>query len=348
MDKVVSKLELREKRVSIPSKEMNKTLIDLFKGVGCSEGVSSEVAAHLVDASLCGVESHGVMRAIQYIEQFKSGYIVCSSKPKLKEISGSIVEIDGDGGIGIPAMRLAFERAINLAEDNGISATAIKNVGHTGRHGAYAEIAANKGFLTILMGGGNREEWRQVAPHGGTEAKLPTNPWCIGIPGGFRGPVVLDFATSKIAGGWIYAAKSAGALLPIGCIIDKNGKPTRDPEDYFKGGAILPFGEHKGFGLALIGELIGSAMLGPVKAEANWFLICCKVSKYNGLGNINLISEQILSELRNCPTTREVEKIEIPGERERQHRKQSNGMIFLPKRTWEQIRTLKKNLSRVV
>ena len=342
MDKVVSKLELREKRVLIPSKEMSKTLIDIFKGVGCSEGISSEVAAHLVDASLCGVESHGVMRAIQYIEQFKSGYIVCSSKPKLKEISGSIVEIDGDGGIGIPAMRLAFERAINLAEDSGISATSIKNVGHTGRHGAYADIAANKGFLTILMGGGNREEWRQVAPHGGTEAKLPTNPWCIGIPGGSRGPVVLDFATSKIAGGWIYAAESAGALLPVGCIIDKNGKPTRDPVDYFNGGALLPSGEYKGFGLALIGELIGSAMLGPVKTEANWFLICCKVNKYNGVGDINLISEQILAELRNCPTTREVEKVEIPGERERQHRKQSNGMIFLPQRTWKQILSLKK------
>ena len=71
---------------------------------------------------------------------------------------------------------------------------------------------------------------------------LPTNPWCAGIPGGDRGPMVLDFATSKIAGGWIYAVRSAGALLPEGCVIDAEGNPTREPEDYFNGGAILPAG----------------------------------------------------------------------------------------------------------
>ena len=91
---------------------------------------------------------------------------------------------------------------------------------------------------------------------------LPTNPWCIGIPGGGRGPVILDFATSKIAGGWIYAAQSAGALLPEGCVIDAEGNPTRDPEEYFNGGAILPAGGHKGYALALVAELIGEGHVG--------------------------------------------------------------------------------------
>ena len=286
------------------------------------------------------MESHGVMRAIQYIEQFKSGYIVCSSKPKLKEISGSIVEIDGDGGIGIPAMRLAFERAINLAEDNGISATAIKNVGHTGRHGAYADIAANKGFLTILMGGGNREEWRQVAPHGGTEAKLPTNPWCIGIPGGFHGPVVLDFATSKIAGGWIYAAKSAGALLPTDCIIDSKGKPSRNPDDYFNQGAILPAGEQKGYALAVIAELIGEALLGPATTECNWLLITVKANQWRSESRFKVVAEEILNELRQSPTLPNVEKVEIPGEREREHRLLSKNKIAIPMKTWMEITKL--------
>ena len=132
--------------------------------------------------------------------------------------------------------------------------------------------------MTILISGGNRKDWSQVAPYGGIEGKLPTNPWCIGFPGGKNGSVVLDFATSKISGGLIYAAKSAGGLLPEGCIIDKKGNLTRNPDHYFDGGAILPFGKHKGFGLSLIAQLIAESMLGEIKKEANWLLITINTS----------------------------------------------------------------------
>ena len=159
-------------------------------------------------------------------------------------------------------------------------------------------------MLTLLIGGGNRQTWRQVAPHGGSKAMLPTNPWCVGIPGGVNGPVVLDFATSKIAGGWIYAAQSAGALLPEGCIIDRHGNPSRKPQDYFDGGAILPSGEHKGYALALMGELIGEAMLGPVSRECNWLLIGIDTRRFNAPGEMQRIAEEILAEMRDCPLPR--------------------------------------------
>ena len=98
-------------------------------------------------------------------------------------------------------MQLAFDTAIESAVETGMSVTAITNLGHTGRHGAFAEHAAETGMLSVLIGGGNRAVWQQVAPHGGAQAKLPTNPWCLGLSGGENGPFILDFATTTVAGG---------------------------------------------------------------------------------------------------------------------------------------------------
>ena len=344
MTETHSKLELKQQRIKINVKEAQFTIRSIFSSIGCTPRVAEQIAEHLIDSSLCGVESHGLMRALQYADQFKSGYIVCDAEPTLKKTANGGHVVDGGGGIGIPAMQVAFEKAMSLASETGISALAVKNVGHTGRCGAFADNAAGQGFLTILIGGGNRKKWRQVAPYGGARAMLPTNPWCIGMPGGLLGPIVLDFATSKIAGGWIYAAKSAGALLPAGCLIDKEGNPTRDPNDYFSGGAILPAGEHKGYGLALIAELIGEAMLGPVATEANWLLICIKTGLYNSHGLLTEISEEILNDMRLCPPAPGFLRVEIPGERERNHKQASDGIIAIPEPTWLQIKNLESSL----
>jgi LDH2 family malate/lactate/ureidoglycolate dehydrogenase len=339
-----SKLEFRGAHLGVAADDATARLAGIFRALGSIGDIAEEVAAHLVDANLCGVESHGVVRVLQYAQQFRSGYMRAGVEPSIKEAAAGRHEVDGQGGIGIPAMRMAFDEGCRLARGTGIAALAVRNVGHTGRHGAFAERAAEEEMLTFLMGGGNRKTWRQVAPHGGRKALLPTNPWCIGIPGGTRGPVVLDFATSKIAGGWIYAAHSAGALLPEGCVIDRHGHPTRNPEDYFAGGAILPSGEHKGYGLALMAELIAEAMLGPVTAEANWLLIVIDATRYRDTLGMAGTAEDILAELRDCPPAPGFASVDIPGERERDHRAMSGGKITVPEATWTQIGDLARSL----
>lgn len=333
----MSKLELTGKRVAVTPAQAREAICRILTACNCPEDITDEVAEHLIDSDLSGVESHGVMRILQYARQYKSGAMNPLGKAEIISIDQHFNAIDGGGGIGIPAMRLAFETALEETRQKGITCLPVRNVGHTGRHGAFAEKAAREGLLTLLIGGGNRKTWRQVAPYGGGRAMLPTNPWCVGIPGGKNGPVVMDFATSKIAGGWIYAAHAAGALLPEGCIIDQNGNPSRDPQDYFKGGAILPSGGHKGYALALMGEMIGEALLGPVTRECHWLLIGIDTTRFSPPETIQHRAEEILSELRECPPAAGHTKVEIPGEREAETRQRSAGQLALPEATWQNI-----------
>ncbi len=346
MADVPSKLELSGARVEVPATEAAAIVTEIFDRMGCRHETSVAICDHLIDANLCGMESHGVMRVMQYVERMRDGTMKINVRPEVRKTDTGATLIDGHMGSGIPAMHLAYETAMKLAGESGIAALSILNTGHTGRHGAFADDAAEKGYLTICTGGGNHRVHGQVAPFGGARGMLPTNPWCIGIPGGDRGPVVLDFATGRIAGGWIYAAQSAGALLPQDCVIDRDGNPTRDPADYFNGGAILPMGAHKGYALSLMAELIGEAMLGPSSPECNWFLIAIDTKKYRKPDALQAAAEDVLADLRNCPPAPGFDRVEIPGEREREQRQKSNGIIAVPQETWQQVLALSEAIKQ--
>lgn len=331
-----SKLILSESRVNVSLDDVREKSLSILIKAGCKKDYANKIIDHLIDSDLSGVESHGVVRTLQYLDEYQQGYLLPNVVPKLTKDSLTTINVDGQGGLGIPAIDMATEEGIAVAKSNGMCAVAIRNIGHTGRLGAFAQKAANRGFLFILCGGGARDKWRMVAPYGGKKALLPTNPWCLGIPGGLRGPVVLDCATSKIAGGWIKAARIANAKLPKGMIIDKNGLPTDNPNDFFSGGAILPKGEALGYGLATIGELICDAMLGPATVECNTLILLVDTTRYRHPDIFKNAAEEILSELRDCPPAKGFERVEIPGEREQKNREISK-TIMLPKKIWAAI-----------
>ena len=331
-----SKLILSESRVNVSLDDVREKSLSILIKAGCKKDYANKIIDHLIDSDLSGVESHGVVRTLQYLDEYQQGYLLPNVVPKLTKDSLTTINVDGQGGLGIPAIDMATEEGIAVAKSNGMCAVAIRNIGHTGRLGAFAEKAANLGFLFILCGGGARDKWRMVAPYGGKKALLPTNPWCLGIPGGLRGPVVLDCATSKIAGGWIKAARIANAKLPKGMIIDKNGLPTDNPNDFFSGGAILPKGEALGYGLATIGELICDAMLGPATVECNTLILLVDTTRYRHPDIFKNAAEEILSELRDCLPAKGFERVEIPGEREQKNREISK-TIMLPKKIWAAI-----------
>lgn len=334
-----SKLEASQ-RIEICPKEATALATHLLNEAGLTPKIADQVAVHLVEADLCGVESHGIVRVLQYVKELRSGKMVADAEPRIIQRSPTHIDIDAQGGIGIPAMALAVEQAALAAQQTGISMAALRGAGHTGRLGAFAEKAADDGVMIIIIGGGNRKTWRMVAPFGGNQAILPTNPYCLGIPGGNQGPVILDFATAKLAGGWIYAARAAGVKLPEGSLLDKDGNPSRDPEDYFAGGAILPKGEQMGSGLAIMAELIGEAMLGPVeKGEINWLVLAINCSRFSEAEPFQTSAEEILQEIRQCRTFQDVEKVEVPGERERDRAK-ALPKLHVPRQIWDQITAL--------
>ncbi len=340
------KLSLDGPWVTVFPDQARATCVAILTGVGCPPATADQVAEHLLDSSLCGVASHGLWRVLQYAEDFESGKLDPRARPALAEAPGGGALVDGRGGIGIPAMLLASDALRDRARESGLAAIALRDLGHTGRLGAYGELLAVSGLLAIIVGGGGREAWRQVAPYGGRKAVLATNPYCIATPGGARGPVVVDFATSALAGGWIYAARNAGAQLPEGALIDKEGRPSRDPEDYYAGGAILPMGGAKGYGLSVAAEMIAEAMLGPSTTECQWLLIALDCRRYRAPTAMQTAAESVLAELRACPPADGFAGVEVPGERERAQRARSlTEGITLPEKTWEEILALARRVA---
>jgi LDH2 family malate/lactate/ureidoglycolate dehydrogenase len=333
---------LAEDRIEVAPERAAALAKALFEAAGAPADVAAEVAEHLVEADQCGVESHGTVRILQYTREMRDGVLSVSARPTVSAEAPNRLSVQAHGGIGIPAMRIAHDAVAEAALSEGLAAAAVLGAGHTGRLGAFGETAARRGVLSIALGGGNRKRWRMVAPHGGRRALLPTNPFCIAIPGGEQGPIVIDIATSQAAGGWIYAARAAGVDLPEGLIVDREGAPSRNPEDYFAGGAILPKGGPLGYGLALIAELVGEAMLGPVaQGEINWLVLALDCRRYRAAPEMQAMAEEILAEIRASPPAPGHARVEAPGERERALRDAAQGRpLRPPRRTWEAIEAL--------
>ena len=336
-------------RSLVPIAQAHRISEAILRARGCPPDIARAVADHLIDADLSGVESHGVWRVLAYAGYYDSGYLTAAVRPELTRNDRGAWLVDGHGGIGIPAMTLGIEHVVSRAKDSGIAAIALQSVGHTGRLGCFAEYAASQGCLAIIIGGGGRENWRLVAPYGGRKALMSTNPYAIGIPGGKQGPVVVDLATSAAAAGWVYGAKIAGATLPDGVLIDRDGKPSNDPQAYFDGGAILTAGGPKGYALAVAAEMIAEAMLGPATTECNWLMLALDCSLYQEPTRLREIAEEILDELRHCPPAEGFTRVEVPGEREAAARARNAGQpISLPKATWDSICDLARGLGIAV
>jgi len=220
------------------------------------------VGENLVTANLTGHDSHGVGMMPRYVESLLEGGLVPNRHPVTKFDGGALVALDGQAGYGQVIGLEATEIAIARARQYGVSVMALANSHHLCRIGQWAEQAVAQGLVSLSFT--NVISRSIVAPFGGTDARFGTNPVTIGVPLPDQPPFILDMATSGVAQGKVRVAYNKGQALPPGMLIDDHGRPTTDPRygvvDPF--GALTTFGLHKGYGLAVVCELLGGALTG--------------------------------------------------------------------------------------
>jgi hydroxycarboxylate dehydrogenase B len=236
----------------------------LVQGFGSQPAEVEAVAGNLIDANLTGHDSHGIGMLPRYADAFLEGGLKANAHVSTVLDSGALLRLDGNAGFGQVIGQEAMALGIARAQQHGSCIVALGNAHHLGRIGAWAEQAAAAGLVSIHFV--NVIARNIVAPFGGADARFGTNPFCAGVPLAGRPPVILDFATSMIAQGKTRVAMNKGEQVPAGCLIDDQGRPSTDPRYAVVPpiGALLAFGEHKGFGLALMCELLGGALAAGV------------------------------------------------------------------------------------
>ena len=289
----------------------------ILAGGGMRREDATTVAAHLVDAEAKGVVSHGVQRVPYYLKEFADDFTLPAADVTVTTKGPTLVHVDGGRGLGIMAMEAAVDALLEMGADQPLVAAAIVNVSHTGRMGRYSERLAGAGRLGMVFGGGGAERWPHVAPYGGRRGGLSTNPYALAMPGGSRGVVSADFATSASANGKIRLRRTTGEDLPEGWIIDADGNPSTKIADYDAGGAIVPAGGPKGYGMALIGELVGLA-LSPAPHEFNWLLLSLDLGAFGGAEGYDATAERVIDGLRATPPAPGFDRVRVAGDPERE------------------------------
>ena len=251
---------------TLQAAELRTQIATVLRAAGSSAQEADTVTANLVLANLTGHDSHGVGMVPRYVDAVLEGGLKPNSSVHVVLDTGSLLTLDGQRGYGQVVGEQAMELAIARAQTHGSCIMTLADAHHLGRIGHFAELAVAAGLVSLHFV--NVLSRPVVAPFGGADGRYGTNPCCIGIPLKGRAPFVLDFATSRVAQGKMRVAYNEGRRVEIGTLIDEDGRPTTDPgvvvvpQSNGLFGALLAFGEHKGYGLAVACELLGGALTG--------------------------------------------------------------------------------------
>ena len=332
----------------IPAAPLRAAMRTLVKGCGSSDAEAAAVADNLVDANLTGHDSHGIGMLPRYVAAVREGGLKVNAQVRTLLDAGALLRLDGDAGfgqvVGAQAMALGIERARTL----GCTIVALGNAHHLGRIGAWAEMAAGAGLVSLHFV--NVIARPIVAPFGGARAGFGTNPFTAGVPLKGRPPMILDFATSTIAQGKTRVAFNKGEPVPEGCLIDEAGRASTDPRWTVMPpfGALLAFGQHKGSGLAVLCELLGGALAaGAVghRADASqqrvlngMLSVIVDPHALHGGDGWETVAEDFVASLLGIAPREGHERVLLAGDPERRMREQRLAQgLPVDATTWQQI-----------
>ena len=333
---------------------LHRAAYHVFRAKGASEQEAETVANHQVKANLTGHDSHGVIHIPEYAERIDRGHIVPGAPFVVEKEAPCTAVINGNWGFGFVVTERAMRMAIEKAKVNGVAAITIHHQSHIGRLGDYPTMALQEGMIGLITADSGAGP-KSVAPFGGMDRRLGTNPICIGVPSDLDGPVVMDMATSAVAAGKISLARSRGEQVPQGWIVDKEGLPTTDPHEYYAGGAILPVGAdqgHKGYGLSFMVEVFSALLTGlgfgidpQARHNDGCFIGVFNVEHFRPLDQFKKEVAEFAQFIKSSPPAAGFTEVLYPGEIEHrtEQRRRAEG-IFVEDGTWQQISGLMQTL----
>lgn len=329
--------------------ELEEHSINALRRATATEREADIVGKHLVESDLVGHHSHGVMRIPQYAGEIERGEIKPGLDLKLVSDKETVAVYDGHFLFGQVSCYDAMRSAMDRARASGLGAVSLRRSNHSGRLGSYVTMAANEGMIGVVMHAGAQSAW--VAPFGGMEGRLSTNPLAIGAPSGGEYPILLDMATCMAPEGKVRDHLNRGKQLPEGWVMDKDGHPSTDPQALYDGGAVLPLGGsagHKGYVLSFMIQIISASIGGwtrdvlsvPARdvGHGTIFMLAIAVDRATTLETFQNSAREIATYVKSAKPAPGFEEVLAPGEWEhKQAERQRRDGIEVPDTVWAEI-----------
>jgi LDH2 family malate/lactate/ureidoglycolate dehydrogenase len=330
---------------SLAPATLHRLACDLLSAAGTPPDAAGIVADSLINANLAGHDSHGVLRLNSYLQGVRNGHVLPEATPCLVSQSGATAIVDGAHGWGQPAMWLATRTAIERAREHGLGAAVVHHSYHIGRVAVYVEAIADEDMVGLAMANAAPA----VAPFGGRARVMGTNPiaWAVprarGVP-----PICLDVATAGIAEGKLRVARSHGLPIPAGNVVDRDGRASIDPADFYDGGALLAFGGHKGSGFSLLAQFIGRGLAGMDPSYYDGprgvngpFILAIDIARFTDPDHFRQEVERQCDAVTCCLPAEGVEAVLLPGQPELATRvsRERDG-IPVPDTIWQDLQAL--------